>query len=272
MASILRQEEGRLVSELESIRAMFDHAGNKGTSAEREFRDFLRRYMPGDNKVGHGEVFDIDGRTAKQTDAVVANQFHVALQADWEQPQKFTIESVQCAAEVKASLTDVESLRDCFDKAKAFKSLLVKPRQSMLLMSMGDDDRRFLQRRPYFAFAFESRITLEYMYDRLTAWDEELRQVERPVLDGLFVLSRGSLVHVGTGKGKLVVRDAEGDALTGYIGQRPSYGVLTRLLLWMYGAMPRVIQFGHPVFEYLQRPTKPGSLWLNDSGEVKRRD
>lgn len=103
MAGILRQEEGRLVSELQSIRAKFEHAGNKGDLAESEFRNFLRRYMPGDNKVGHGEVFDMDGRIARQTDVVVANQFHVALQANWEEPQKFTIErSRACSARPKS--------------------------------------------------------------------------------------------------------------------------------------------------------------------------
>ena len=127
MAGILQREEGRLIAELADIRAKFKHAGNKGAMAEHEFREFLRRYMPGDTRVGHGEVFDIDGRLARQTDVVVANKYHVALQADWEQPQQFTIESVQCAGEVKSALTSLDSLRDCFEKAKAYKSLLEAP-------------------------------------------------------------------------------------------------------------------------------------------------
>ena len=270
MSGILRREERRLVSELESIREKFRHAGIKGDRAEREFRDFLRRYMPGDTKVGHGEVFDIDGRVARQTDAVVANQYHVALQADWEEPQKFTIESVACAAEVKSSLTDVGSLRDCFDKARAFKGLLMAPGQSMLLMDMRDDSRRFLQRRPYFAFAFESRLTLERICYEVISWDEELREVERPVLDGVFVLGKGALLHFGTGKGKLVVESAEGESLDGYRIWAEG-GVLTLLLLWMYAAMPRVIHFNHPVFPYLQPSRQPGKLWLNDRGKVERK-
>ena len=121
MARILRSDERRLRAELEGIREKFDHSGNKGSLVEREVRDFLRRYMPGDTRVGHGEVFDIDGRRAKQTDVVVSNQYHVALQSDWEEPQKFTIEAVQCAAEVRSVLTDVASLRECMEKARAFK-------------------------------------------------------------------------------------------------------------------------------------------------------
>ena len=191
MATILSGEERRLESELGEIRAMFGHAGNRGAGAERQFREFLRRYMPGDTRVGHGEVFDIDGRVARQTDVVIANEYHVALQLDWEEPQKFMIESVRCAAEVKSSLTDLGALRDCFEKARAFKSLLMSPDQNMLYMSKGDDDGRFLDRRPYFVFAFESRLTLATIYDALRGWDDEIRSVERPVLDGLFVLGRG---------------------------------------------------------------------------------
>ena len=270
MAGILQREEGRLIAELADIRAKFTHSGNKGAMAEHEFREFLRRYMPGDTRVGHGEVFDIDGRLARQTDVVVANKYHVALQADWEQPQKFTIETVQCGAEVKSSLTGLDSLRDCFEKAKAFKGLLETSGPS-ILMPMGDDDRRFLLRRPYFAFAFESRLTLQTIYGALTAWNEELREVERPVLDGLFTLDRGGLTHMGTGKGQLFIEGEDGERLTGYVGFTRDGGVLTRLLVWMYGVMPMTIPFRHPVFPYLQPSGESGTLWLNDQGRVERR-
>lgn len=271
MAEILRCEERRLAGELTGIRAKFDHSGNKGALAETAFRNFLRKYMPGNASVGHGEVFDIDGRLSKQTDIVVANEYHVALQSDWEEPQRFTIEAVQCAAEVKSSLTDIDSLRDCVDKARAFKRLLVAPEKSAIYMSMGDDERRFLDRRPYFTFAFESRLTLDTIYDALNAWDSDLRDVERPALDGLFVLDRGVLIHLGTGKGKLVMKTDDGQRVSGYVGFDKDGGVLSRLLLWMYGAMPRIIEFQHPVFPYLQPRTESGNLWLNDRGEIERR-
>ena len=270
MAGILRSEERRLRAELAEIRTRFEHAGNKGAAAEREFRSFLRKYMPGDTRVGHGEVFDIDGRLAKQTDVIVANEYHVALQADWEQTQKFTIEAVQCAAEVKSSLTDLGSLRDCVEKARAFKSLLVAPEQHMLTTDMMDDERRFRDRRPFFTFAFESRLKLETIYEALTGWDEELRDVERPVVDGLFVLDRGVLMHLGTGRGTLVLEDEHGKRLSGYAGFEAQSGVLTRLLLWMYAAMPKAIHFRHPVFPYLQ-PRKSEPLWLNNRGKVEPR-
>ena len=58
MAGILQPEEGRLRAELTDFRAKFKYAGNKGAVAESEFREFLRRYMSGDTRIGHREVFD----------------------------------------------------------------------------------------------------------------------------------------------------------------------------------------------------------------------
>ena len=272
MMRILREDEGRLASELRGVRATFDQAGIKGAGVEHGFREFLRRYMPRNTGVGHGEAFDIDGRVSKQTDVVVANEYHVALRPGWDEPQKFTIESVECAGEVKSTLTDQDAVRDCFDKARAFKRLLMNPDLTHMGMSMGDDERRYLHRRPYFAFAFESRLTLETIWEKLTVWDEGLRQVEQPAVDGVFVLDRGTLLHMGRGKkGRLSMKGADGERLGGYLPFPADGGVLTRLLFWMYAAMPRVQHFGHPVSSYLQPISEAGRLWLNDRGEVERK-
>ena len=59
--------------------------------------------------------------------------------------------------------------------------------------------------------------------------------------------------------------------LRGYVAYERDGGVLSRMLLWMYGAMPKVILFNHPVFPYLQRRREPGKLWMNDRGEVERK-
>ena len=76
---------------------------------------------------------------------------------------------------------------------------------------------------------------------------------------------------MGTGKGRLVMKGEDGRSLTGYVGFTRDDGVLTRLLVWMYGVMPMTIRFNHPVFQYLQRSRESGTLWLNDQGNVERR-
>lgn len=169
MAGILQPEGGRLRAELTDFRAKFKYAGNKGAVAEHEFRKFLRRYMPGDTRVGHGEVFEKN--------------------------------DLRCT--------------DGVERAPA--------------------------------------------------------GVERPVLDGLFVANRRILMHMGTGKGKLVIKGEDGQSLTGYVGFTRDGGVLTHLLVWTCGVLPMTIRFRHPVFPYLQRSSESGTRWLNDQGSVERR-
>ena len=80
MNTILAQEEKRLSTELNNIRENYEHAGIEGTKVERVLRDLLRLCIPADLSVGHGEVFDTDGRQSKQTDVVVARQ-HYSISA-----------------------------------------------------------------------------------------------------------------------------------------------------------------------------------------------
>ena len=181
MAGILSREEKRLRLELQDIRQKYQHPGNKGDLVEAIIRDFLSRYLPAYNRVGHGEVFNIEGLRSKQTDLVVTNEYHVALTSDWTEPQSFIIESVECAAEIKSTINDVDTdLRDIFEKAKTFKSMFIEPDQGMEARLQPDDTTRFLWRKAYFGFAFESKVSLDRIIRQLKLWDEELRPVERP--------------------------------------------------------------------------------------------
>ena len=56
--------ETKLRAELESIRAVTTHAGNKGSKAEQAFRGFLSDHLPRSIEVGHGEAFDKHGNHA----------------------------------------------------------------------------------------------------------------------------------------------------------------------------------------------------------------
>ena len=122
MNTVLLQEEKRLSTELSNIRANYEHAGIKGAKVERVLRDLLRLCLPTDLCVGHGEVFDVDGRQTKQTDVVMANRYHFPQPPNhnWEEPQKFMIECVECGGEVKSALTSRRTIEECFDNALSF--------------------------------------------------------------------------------------------------------------------------------------------------------
>ena len=272
MAGILSREETRLRLELLDIRKKYEHPGNKGDQVESIIRDFLSQYLPAYNRVGHGEVFNIEGLHSKQTDLVVTNEYHVALTSDWTKAQTFIIESVECAAEIKSTINDVDTdLRDIFEKAKTFKSMFIEPGQGMEARLQPDDTRRFLWRKPYFGFAFESKVSLDRIIQELKSWDEELRPVERPVLDSLFILDRGGFMHMGSGQGRLVSIGSDGQRKTGYVALRKGgEQVLTTLLLWIYSTMPKIHYYTHPAFVYLTPNSSGGRLQLQDDGNLSR--
>ena len=164
MTGILSREEQRLRAQLQDIRKKYEHAGNKGDLVEATIRDFLSRYLPPANRVGHGEVFSVEGLRSKQTDLVITNEYHVSLTENWSEPQTFIIESVECAAEIKSAIRDVNTdLRDFFEKARTFKRMFIEPDQGIEVRGQEDDFRRFVWRKPFFGFAFESRVTLDRM-------------------------------------------------------------------------------------------------------------
>lgn len=269
MMNGLIREERLLRLELDYARQKFEHAGIKGGTVEAAFRDFLGRYLPAHNQVGHGEVFNIDGLRSKQTDLVVTNEHHIALTSDWGSAQSFIVEAVQCAAEIKSTIRDVSrDLRDYFEKARRFKNLLVNPDAVQLL----EGDRRFGWRKPYFGFAFESKVGLPRILQELRAWNEELRPVERPAIDGLFVLDRGAILDVGDGQGRLYALSPSGRRLTGYVESTGGKNtVLADLLTWMLVTMPKVHYRMHPATLYLTPNPRPGRLELLDDGKLVRR-
>ena len=272
MMGILNREEKRLRLELEDIRRKYEHAGNKGGQIESVVRDFLSRYLPAYNRVGHGEVFNIEGLRSKQTDLVITNEYHVALTSDWSEAQTFIIEGVECAAEIKTTINAVDTdLRDIFDKAKTFKQMLIEPDLGMQARMNSNDVSRFIWRKPYFGFAFESQVSLDRIVQELRSWDEELRPIERPVVDSLFVLDRGGFMNMGTGEGSFYSIGRDGRKQSGYVILREGgEEVLTTLLTWILATMPKLQYFTHPAFAYLRPDQNQGRLRLTDDGTLSR--
>ena len=273
MKSSLIREERLLRLELDYTRQKYKHAGIKGGQVEAVVRDFLGRYLPAHNRVGHGEVFNIDGLRSRQTDLVVTNEYHVALTSDWSEAQTYIIEALQCAAEIKSTINNVDiDLRDYFEKAQTFKKLLIDPEARYELRMLEGDLPRFGFRKPYFGFAFESKVSLPRIKQELRSWDEELRPVERPAIDSLFVLDRGAIVNVGDGQGRLYSLSPSGQRQTGYVEWSGDDNlVLSNLLTWIFATMPMIHYYMHPASLYLEPNPRPGRLELLDDGKLVRR-
>jgi hypothetical protein len=68
--------ESQMKAKLDEIRATFAQSGDKGSSVEDSFREFLRQYLPRRLEIGQGEIIDSRGERSKQTDIVIVNEDH----------------------------------------------------------------------------------------------------------------------------------------------------------------------------------------------------
>ena len=271
MRRLLEQESAQMMTELLRIRESFTHGGNRGGEAEATIREFFRKHLPLHFRVGHGEVFNKDGRRSRQTDVVVINQDHPPLFSDWERANMFIIEGVAAGGEVKTALQSVDDLRETFDKGTAFKCILVQPQAQSMMFGKDEDIARFVNRRPYFAFFFESKLGLKRIKQELDEWNNELREIERPSIDAVFVLDRGSIIHFGNGDGTLKLRLPDGTEGRGYhIRTDHHERVLPSILLWIFTSMPRVWMWTPPIVDYLIQEEAGGELSLDDNGRLSR--
>ena len=271
MRTLLEQEAAQMMTELLRIRGSFTHGGNRGGEAEATVREFLRKRLPLYCRVGHGEVFNKDGRRSRQTDVVVTNEDHPPLFSDWERANTFIIEGVAVGGEAKTALQSMDDLRDTFNKGKTFKSILAQPQPKAMMVGTGEDIKRFVYRRPYFAFFFESKLSLGRIKQALEEWDNEMREIERPSIDATFILDRGSVIHFGDGDGTLKIRLPDGTNGRRYQIQPDAHDkVLPNMLLWMFTSMPRIRTWTPPIVEYLVKKEAGGPLVLKDDGSLSR--
>src|SRR4051794_22005754 len=69
----LAAQERVLAAALAYSRAVYEHMGNRGTSVEGAFRDFLSRHLSRSFSVGTGEVIDSHGKRSGQVDVAILN-------------------------------------------------------------------------------------------------------------------------------------------------------------------------------------------------------
>ena len=102
-------------------------------------------------------------------------------------------------------------------------------------------------------------------------WETQLRDVERPIIDAVFVLSTGSMINFGQGDGVLSVRLSDGTNARGYqVEHPPKDRVLPSLLLWMFTSMPRIKMWVPPIVDYLLKEEDVGPLTMTDDGTMRR--
>lgn len=238
----------QMTNRLEEIRAVYKHKGVAGTKAELEFSEFLRSFLPVHNRIGMGEVFDSKGQVSGQVDVVITNEHHPYV-SDFSSPSSFFIEGVFAVGEVKSNLQskDVELVAKACEKFKALQANI--PDGTLYSVGPGEDHIRFMDKRGYFLFAFESQLTLEKIKHTLESYyAANGTPVERQI-DAVFCLDRGSIFNIGSGDGNLKWFE-NGKSCTGFQikNSAPDSGTLFHLLRWLsilparIAVMPSVLQ------------------------------
>ncbi|SFI92870.1 DUF6602 domain-containing protein [Planctomicrobium piriforme] len=247
----LKHAERQMILRLEEIRASFKHAGNKGANVEEVVRSFLREYLPPIHTVGQGEVIDSIGNESRQLDVVITNDAHPPINGS-QGVGLFFIEGVSCAAEVKTIL-DGKELESALRNASQFKRLKPDMTLPTQTVSTDSDYPRFVERRPYFLLAFESKLKNETLAQRVREWCS-LNAKEIPdQIDAIFTLDGGSIFNLGDGDGFFHgVGVVSGNRSKGFVRIEPEQDQpLLNMLCWMNLCMHKINYQVNPISRYM---------------------
>jgi hypothetical protein len=218
-------------------------------------RDFLREYLPPENRIGEGEIIDSKGHISTQLDIIITNPHHPYIN-DLKEPGLFLIEGVAAAGEVKTNLNSVD-LDNIITSCISYKKLKIIHQAGAQIYSNASDIKRFIDHRPYFLFAFESQLTIETIHSKLCDFYAKHSTPIEEQIDAVFCLDRGAIVNFGDGKGALKWSTTELDSVPGiHITESSADNILLSFLSWLSIAIQRITLPYSPLVDYLI-PKKP---------------
>lgn len=240
--------EAQMKNVLSKIRERFHHSGDKGSLVENEFRTFLREYLARRLAVGHGEVIDSLGNRSAQTDLIIADENHPFTFTE-DLPGLFFIEGVVAAGEIKTVL-DTEKLENSILNSQKFKKLKVTYSRGSQIFTNPSDRERFYSNPPWFIFAYESKLCLSTIAERLKEKSQSDTGVFTNLVDAVFVLGKGWVINFGDGQGAFQFLISEGISLPGWHWQEKDIALI-ELMTWLSAVMPRVLRYESILMPYL---------------------
>ena len=195
---------GALRSNFERTRRAQTDPGIKGGANEKILGDFLGENIGARRIALKSSIIDSEGRRSDEVDVSVINEYQPLWTDDRE--QLLIAEGVDAVYQVKARLS-AEELRRAIKNARSVKQLIRQAGKGSTTFATNADVDRFINRIPFFIFAYTSNISAEATYRLLT---EELADTpwdQQP--DGVFVLDEWSLVNVAKNDGALTVNPPE---------------------------------------------------------------
>ncbi|WP_432356981.1 DUF6602 domain-containing protein [Sporosarcina sp. UB5] len=245
----------QMAIKLKQIHIEHKHRGNRGDNSESILREFIREFLPPSNRVGHGEIIDTKGNISNESDVVILNEHHPYLN-ELSKPSLFFIEGVSAVGEVKSNLGSAD-IETTLKKCQRFKNMHIKMQKDATVVGNMSDIKRFVDKRPFFLFAFKSQLTLETIYKKVIAFNEENKIDIEQQIDGIYILDRGTITNYGDGQGQLRFKYREpsltGEFATGYVPvlKEQDPNVLFNLLAFLSTSMPRLSLPNPIITDYL---------------------
>lgn len=109
-------------SEVDLINTLFEHQGLKGEGNERLLRDFLKDFVAKKYGIGTGVVIDKMGKSSKQCDIIIYDEFLYPSVLTHGKIQLFPVDVVYATVEIKTTLSFQKSKEAC-ENILAAKSL-----------------------------------------------------------------------------------------------------------------------------------------------------
>lgn len=283
---ILGTVEQELQTALAKARLESDHGTTIGDGAEEAVRTTLRSYLPSGYGVGKGIVYDAFGDGSRQTDVVITNPDH-PLSFPGGKSGTYVVDGVAAAGEIKLCL-DVTALSDSIKKGAAFKRLRMTVNESDHVMT--PKEQAYMQQiglvLPYFVVAFDNKVKVETIGDRLREADlipppvgksmgeHDWAHTPQPPLDAICVLGEGVWLYLRPDNpmGFQVGLQKEGGSKTvknDYAGWAylETDAPLVITMIWLHAAMPRIFR-GKSVFSPYLVPPIRHARYMNAQSEV----
>jgi len=190
----LNAQVSKMITEVELIKSLTDHPGEKGRENEGVLRNCLETMLPRNWEISTGFVvnpktsIESDEKTSGQTDIMIYNSHAAPPIFTGYQNSIIPIHSLACAIEVKKKLKDSKQLlKECLKPADRIKKLYndVKQENSGMDKPFGNAPYNIL-------FCYESSMELGTIVDTLdNRQDEESGERYTAALDLVVVLNRG---------------------------------------------------------------------------------
>ena len=239
----LNHQEKLMKESFEYIRRSYSDSDVKGGANERIVAEFLRKYVSCRFVTNNSEIVDSFGYKSHEIDVCVCNQDQPISQ---EHGGILIAEGIDFVVQVKSNLTKPE-IRRTIDNCKSVKMLKRRKNQKDIFAVLDADVPYYVDRIPYFAFAFSAGSKFETLCRNIYDMIDGIDYIYQP--DAFFILGDGFIVNCRDGKGAgLEVNGKVAEGLFAYATNQN----LSDFMKFIHRVVPRFYRVIDPLTYYIR--------------------